>query len=131
MAVVWCEEYSVNDPDIDGQHQQLFKCFADPGEYVKSGVDDTYMRHFFTSLGVYTCLHFCFVKIFMQRRACPAAKNKEQHKELLAVYSQALQRSETEGVSEDLIQELHNYPKNWLIHNNSPHRHESEGLHQC
>jgi len=117
MAVVWREEYSVDDPDIDEQHQQIFQYLADLEENMESGVDDAYLRRFLTALGIYTRSHFCFEEILMRRRACPAAaKNKKQHKELLKTYSQVLQRFEIEGVSEDLVQELHDFLKNWLIH---------------
>jgi hemerythrin-like metal-binding protein len=117
MAVVWREEYSVDDPDIDEQHQQIFQYLADLEENMKIGVDDAYMRRFLTALGIYTRSHFCFEEILMRRRACPtAAKNKKQHKALLKAYSQVLQRFETEGISEDLVQELHDFLENWLVH---------------
>ncbi len=117
MGIAWREEYSVGDPDIDEQHQQLFQYFADLEEKMKSDMDDAYMRRFLNSLGIYTRSHFCFEEILMRQRACPvAAQNKEQHEKLLEAYSQVLQRFETEGLSEELIQELHDYLKNWLIH---------------
>jgi len=116
MAVVWSEEYSTGNSDIDEQHQQLFQYLADLEEHMKSGVDSAYMRRFLDFLGLYTRSHFCFEEICMRQKSCPVAgKNKEQHKKLLEAYTEFLHRFEVEGISDDLIKRLHDFLESWLV----------------
>ena len=115
MSVVWSEEYSTGEPEIDKQHKQLFKYLADLEEHIASGVTDEYMKQFLDYLGLYTRSHFCYEEICMRQRKCPVAKqNQEQHDKLLQAYTHYRERFEIEGASSDLLNKLHSFLLSWL-----------------
>ncbi|HXH72545.1 MAG TPA: bacteriohemerythrin [Mariprofundaceae bacterium] len=115
MSIVWSEEYSTGEPEIDKQHKQLFKYLADLEEHIASGVTDEYMKQFLDYLGLYTRSHFCYEEICMRQRKCPVAKqNQEQHDKLLQAYTHYRERFEIEGVSSDLLNKLHSFLLSWL-----------------
>ena len=116
MATAWSEEYATGDADVDEQHKQLFQYLADLEAHMESGIDAAYVKRLLDALGLYTRSHFCYEEICMRMKKCPVAeKNKEQHAKLLDAYTQFCQRFEVEGVSEDLVQRLHDFLESWLI----------------
>jgi hemerythrin-like metal-binding protein len=115
-ALAWSEDYSTGDAEIDKQHKQLFQYLADLEEHMKTGADEAYVRKFLDMLGLYTRSHFCYEEICMRARKCAVAdKNKEHHAKLLDAYKHYCLRFETEGVSNDLLQKLHDFLRSWLV----------------
>ena len=115
MSIVWSDEYSTGEPEIDKQHKQLFKYLADLEAHIASGVTDEYMKQFLDYLGLYTRSHFCYEEICMRQKKCPVAKqNQEQHDKLLQDYTHYRERFEIEGVSADLLNKLHAFLLSWL-----------------
>ena len=116
MAVVWKEEYNTGEEEVDKQHKILFKYLADLEAHMQSGIDAKYIENLLDNLGLFTRSHFCYEEICMRRMKCPVAeKNKLQHGKLLEVYNQYRQRFELEGISDDLVQKLHNFLQSWLV----------------
>jgi hemerythrin-like metal-binding protein len=117
MAVEWKDEYNTGEPEIDKQHKILFQYLADLESQMKAGdVSDRYIKMLLDNLGIFTRRHFCYEEICMRRHKCPiAAKNKEIHTKLLDAYTQYCERFEIEGMSEELVQGLHDFLESWLI----------------
>lgn len=116
MALEWKEEYNTGEPEVDKQHQILFKYLADLELHMEEGIDAHYIRILLDNLGLFTRSHFCYEEICMRRMKCPvAAKNKEQHGKLLEAYTHYVQRFELEGISDDLVQKLHDFLQSWLV----------------
>ena len=115
MSIAWSKEYETGEPEIDKQHQQLFKYLADLEAHIDSGVTDDYMKQFLDYLGLYTRSHFVYEEITMRQKKCPIAKtNQEQHDKLLQAYTHYRERFEVEGVSADLLNKLHAFLLSWL-----------------
>lgn len=116
MALVWKDEYSTGEPEVDKQHQILFKYLADLEAHMEQGIDARFVGNLFDNLGLYTRSHFCYEEICMRRFKCPAApKNKEQHAKLLEAFTHYRERFEVEGVSDDLVQKVHDFLESWLV----------------
>jgi len=116
MALAWKDEYNTGEPDVDKQHQILFKYLADLEVHMAQGIDARYVGNLLDNLGLFTRSHFCYEEICMRRAKCPAAaKNKEQHGKLLEAYTHYRERFEREGVSDDLVQKLHDFLESWLV----------------
>jgi len=116
MAVVWKDEYSTGEPEIDKQHQILFKYLDDLEDHMEQGIDASYVSNLLDNIGLFTRSHFCYEEICMRRTKCPiASKNKQHHTKLLAAYTQYCKQFETEGVSNELIQKLHDFLESWLV----------------
>lgn len=116
MALAWKEEYNTGEAEVDKQHQILFNYLADLEVQMQKGIDERYVGNLLDNLGLFTRSHFCYEEICMRRAKCPvAAKNKEQHSKLLETYVRYRERFEREGMSDDLVQKLHDLLESWLI----------------
>jgi hemerythrin-like metal-binding protein len=117
MALAWKDEYSTGENEVDKQHKILFKYLADLETHMARGdIDARYVGNLLDNLGLFTRSHFCYEEICMRRTKCPvAAKNKEQHGKLLETYTRYRERFEIEGISDDLIQRLHDFLESWLV----------------
>lgn len=116
MALVWSDEYSTGEPEVDKQHQILFKYLADLEAHMATGIDARFVGNLFDNLGLYTRSHFCYEEICMRRFKCPAAsKNKEQHAKLLEAFTFYKEKFEREGVSDELVQKVHDFLESWLV----------------
>ncbi len=117
MTIDWKDEYCTGDPDIDQQHRVLFQYLADLEAHMQAGdINERYVKNLLANLGIFTRSHFCYEEICMRTHKCAAASiNKEQHTKLLKAYTTYVQRFETEGMSEDLIQKLHDFLHSWLV----------------
>lgn len=116
MALVWSDEYSTGEPEVDKQHQILFKYLADLEAHMESGIDARFVGNLFDNLGLYTRSHFCYEEICMRRFKCPlAAKNKEQHAKLLEAFTFYKEKFEREGISDELVQKVHDFLESWLV----------------
>ncbi|MDQ6954910.1 MAG: hemerythrin family protein [Mariprofundaceae bacterium] len=117
MAIVWKEEYNTGESEVDKQHKVLFKYLEDLEDHMKAAdINDHYIKMLLDNLGIFTRSHFCYEEICMRRMKCPAAaENKMIHGKLLTAYGSFLKRFEIEGVSDDLIQKLHDFLESWLV----------------
>ncbi|MDQ6979006.1 MAG: bacteriohemerythrin [Mariprofundaceae bacterium] len=117
MTIVWKDEWCTGEDDVDKQHRVLFQYLADLEAHMSAGdVNERYVKNLLTNLGIFTRSHFCYEEICMRTHRCSvASQNKEQHIKLLAAYTQYVKRFEAEGLSEDLIQKLHDFLYSWLV----------------
>jgi len=116
MALEWKDEYNTGEDQVDKQHKILFGYLADLEDHMESGIDARYIGNLLDNVGLFTRSHFCYEEICMRRLKCPvAAKNKEQHGKLLDAYTHYRQRFELEGLSDDLVQGLHDFLQSWLV----------------
>jgi len=117
MPIVWKDEYNTGEPEVDKQHKILFKYLEDLEAHMKAGdINDHYVKMLLDNLGIFTRSHFCYEEICMRRLKCPvAAENKMIHAKLLAAYTSFRERFDLEGISDDLIQKLHDFLESWLI----------------
>jgi len=117
MTFVWKDEYNTGEPEVDKQHKILFQYLEDLENHMKAGdVNERYIGLLLDNLGIFTRSHFCYEEICMRRVKCPVAeKNKEFHGKLLDAYGRYRQRFETEGISDDLVTNLHDFLESWLV----------------
>ncbi|MDQ6974347.1 MAG: hemerythrin domain-containing protein, partial [Mariprofundaceae bacterium] len=116
MAVIWRDEYSTGEPEIDKQHKVIFQYLDDLEKHMQAGdISDLYVKNLMDQLGIFTRSHFCYEEICMRRYKCPVgAKNKEIHTKLLKTYTEYRHQLDAEGVTEDLIQKIHDFLESWL-----------------
>lgn len=116
MTIAWSEEYSTVDSQVDKQHQVLFGYLSKLEENMAKGVTERQIKSLLDNLGLYTRSHFCYEEICMRKKQCPVSeKNKEQHAKLLDAYVHYRQRFEVEGLSDELVQGLHDFLESWLV----------------
>jgi len=117
MSIDWKDEYCTGDDGIDQQHKVIFQYLADLEAHMAVGdINDRYIKNLLTNLGIFTRSHFCYEEICMRTHRCSiASTNKEHHAKLLAAFGKYVKRFEIEGVSEDLIQKLHDFLHSWLV----------------
>ncbi|MBL1352660.1 MAG: hemerythrin family protein [Zetaproteobacteria bacterium] len=117
MTVIWKDEYNTGEPEIDKQHKVIFKYLDDLEAHMQAGdIDDNYVKCLMDNLGIFTRSHFCYEEICMRRYKCPiGAKNKDIHTKLLKTYTAYRHQLDDEGVTEDLIQKIHDFIESWLL----------------
>ena len=116
MPLAWKEEYSSGEEQVDKQHKVLFGYLEKLEKNMESGVTERQLNSLLGNLGLYTRSHFCYEEICMRKLQCPVSeKNKEQHAKLLDAYVHYLHRFEVEGISDDLVQKLHDFLQSWLV----------------
>ena len=117
MAVVWSDAYSTGEPEIDKQHKIIFQYLDDLEVHMNAGdISDKYVKDLLDKLGIFTRSHFCYEEICMRRYKCPiGAKNKDIHTKLLKTYTEYRHQFDVQGVSDDLIQKVHDFLESWLL----------------
>ena len=116
MAIQWDDKYSTGNDEVDSQHKQLFSYLDDLEAHIESGADEKYVKNFMAALGIYTRTHFCYEEICMRKFKCPTAEeNKVQHGKLLEAFTEAKERFEREGVSDELLEQLRKFLISWLV----------------
>ncbi|MDQ6953453.1 MAG: hemerythrin family protein [Mariprofundaceae bacterium] len=117
MTVIWKDEYSTGEPEIDKQHKVIFKYLDDLEDHMQAGdINDDYIKNLMDQLGIFTRSHFCYEEICMRRYKCPiGAKNKDIHTKLLKTYTEYRHQLDLQGVTEDLVQKIHDFLESWLL----------------
>ena len=116
MAIKWDDKYSTGNDDIDNQHKQIFAYLDDLEDHIENGASEKWVSDFMSALGLYTRSHFCFEEVCMRRAKCDvASQNKVQHGKLLVAFTAANQRFKSEGISDELLQQLRKFLTSWLV----------------
>jgi hemerythrin len=111
----WKPEYSVQIPEIDGQHQRLFALAAELHAAMSEGKAKTVLEQSLAALVDYTKAHFTSEEQFMGRYHYPqSSAHKEEHDKLTAQVID-LQRRFRAG-EKTLSLSLMVFLKNWLEH---------------
>ena len=113
----WKDEYKVDIPEIDLHHRTLFDYVNRLDQMVSSNdfprEEAAYILQF---LGVYAKNHFAYEEACMQERKCPAAqKNQDAHGKFLEAYGGFMQRFQKEGITQDLVRQIHRMASDWLV----------------
>lgn len=122
MAIEWSTSYETGEPRIDEQHRNLVGYVnrlerllesTPPG----SPADREEVDNLLVFLESYVNTHFAYEELCMTLRGCPIArKNKEAHDRFLALYDDFTQQHRARGgASIEMLRELHETLKNWLV----------------
>lgn len=80
----WDEEYSVNNAELDGQHQRLFQIINELYATLQAGEEKHSVERTLGSLIDYTRSHFAAEEALMRQHGYPDyAAHKEMHDRLL------------------------------------------------
>lgn len=109
----WSENYEVNHPVIDLQHQQLVRIINDLYDALKEGKANDILGDIFNRLVRYTITHFHDEERIMIDNEYPGKlTHMEIHRDLIKKvhqYQQKFEKGET-GLSVDVL----NFLNNWL-----------------
>jgi hemerythrin-like metal-binding protein len=116
MSIEWDDAFCTGEDEVDNQHRMIFEYVAKLEQHIEEGIDEAKFKQFLDFMGLYVKSHFLYEEICMRQHNCPvAAKNAEQHEQLLKAYGQFCQRFQREGFSEALARELSAVVQKWLV----------------
>ena len=114
----WKNEYSVNLPDIDAQHKELFRIARELNAAMSAGHGAAILTDTLERLIAYTKKHFAHEERLMQLHKYPDyAGHKVQH-DRLTVQVLDFQRDVKEGkllVTLDIMRFLHSWLENHIL----------------
>ena len=112
----WKDHLSTTIDDVDEQHKKLFKMINDFEQQVRDDRARSGYKDVLEFLGDYVKVHFAAEEKIMEEKQCPTAQeSKEAHSKFLNVYSDFVNRFQTEGYSEPLAKELLKTTQDWLV----------------
>ncbi|HUI76868.1 MAG TPA: bacteriohemerythrin [Bryobacteraceae bacterium] len=110
----WNDSFSVRIPNIDGQHQKLFRIAGELHAAMQAGNAQAAVSNIVDSLVQYVKVHFAYEERLMEQAGYPgAAEHKAQHEDLTrqVLQFQADLQSGKRTVSISLLHFL----RNWLV----------------
>jgi len=111
----WSEKYSVGNPDIDAEHQALFRLAAELQAAVESGRAQEELAGIFARLSAYTQFHFAGEEERMRRsHFAGLAAHAREHKQLTGRLSE-LEHAFIEGKSR-VDRTTLQFLERWLSH---------------
>jgi hemerythrin len=114
-AFVWTEEYSLGQPDIDREHQALFRMARELNEAMLRGDAREELAGLFARLVAYTNFHFGNEEALMRAANYPdAASHAREHDRLTAKVA-ALEREFERGKA-TVTAETMDFLRRWLDH---------------
>lgn len=113
----WNEDLCVGVNAIDEEHKVFFRLFNTLYEAIQFGKAEEVLHPLFDGLITYTVTHFTHEEEYMFTSKYPGfAEHKEAHDHLRARVMELQKRSEEDGFSVDLSNELFAFMKSWLTH---------------
>lgn len=111
--MVWSKEYEVGVPEIDEQHQRLFKMINDLNEAMTLGRGKDVLDRILTGLVDYTARHFKTEEMYMDKAGYPELdSHREVHVRLTDKVHEMVDRYKTGEVGLGI--ELLNFLQDWL-----------------
>jgi len=111
--ITWSDALSVNDPEIDSQHQQLIGMINDLHEAMREGKTQSIMGNLFNRLIEYTAKHFSYEEKRMKDCGYPnLVEHKAKHADLVKQVI-ALQGKFHSG-SQHINMKVMNFLKEWI-----------------
>lgn len=111
--ITWSDALSVNDPEIDSQHQQLIGMINDLHEAMREGKTQSIMGNLFNRLIEYTTKHFSYEEKRMEDCGYPnLVEHKAKHADLVKQVI-ALQGKFHSG-SQHINMKVMNFLKEWI-----------------
>ncbi len=112
--IVWSDALSVDDPEIDQQHQKLVGMINALHEAMMSGRTQSVIGNLLNNLVDYTVEHFSYEEGRMQAGHYPDfAQHKKKHTDLIQQVA-ALQEKFNRGTQNVISVELMNFLKDWI-----------------
>jgi hemerythrin len=114
-AFAWKREYSLGQPDIDREHQALFRIAQELNQAMLRGDAHQDLAGMFARLVAYTKFHFSNEEALMRRANYPdTSSHIEEHDRLTAKVA-ALERQFEEGKA-TVTNETMKFLRRWLDH---------------
>lgn len=112
----WSSSLSVNVPEIDKQHQQLFKALADLQEAMKAGKGKEEVVKVLNFLSDYVDKHFSDEEILMKKNNYPDfEKHKQIHEKFKAFVKEQKQKLSAQGADLSLVIQIQQQVGDWLV----------------
>lgn len=114
QEIVWKEEFSVRNAEIDKQHKQLFDILNKLIESKESSVNSKIIADTLTEMVNYAREHFKTEEMFMADYGYPEFEfHKRSHKEFIK--NTGLMSLRIMEGDKNIPEEMLNYLKNWLV----------------
>ena len=116
MPVCWDAKYESGDATVDQQHQALFNYVNKlETQLYAVTIDQELVRSVVQYMSLYAQTHFVYEELCMHRVRCPVAQgNREAHEKFVIVVEKFENRLEQQGVTPDLVEQLHRVCSDWL-----------------
>ena len=117
MPVRWEAKYESGDATVDQQHQSLFNYVNKlETQLFAAAIDQELVRSVVQYMVLYAQTHFVYEELCMHRMRCPVAQvNREAHERFVVIAEKFEARLEQEGVTADLVDQLHRVCSDWLV----------------
>jgi hemerythrin-like metal-binding domain len=116
--MVWSPEYAVGVPEIDDQHQKLFKMINDLNEAMALGRGKDVLDRILAGLVDYTARHFQTEEYYMEKANYPELEShREVHKRLTDKVHEMVDRYKTgeAGLGIELLDFLQDWLKKHIL----------------
>jgi len=115
MSIQWTPAMSTGVPEIDAQHQELFRQINALGDAMLKREGTSKVVQTIDFLLKYTNEDFSAEEAYMDRHQCPvAAVNKRAHDDLKKTLAEKRRMIDQGGVNSALVLELKSLLGNWL-----------------
>lgn len=115
MLVKWLPEYTVGVPEIDRQHQELFRKINDLLEACHRGEGKQVLGGVFSFLAEYVKIHFGTEEKAMVAHAYPDYQvHRAEHKKFIESFLQLKAKFEAEGAGIWLVAHTNRIVVDWL-----------------
>jgi len=113
VLIAWSNALSVNDPDIDQQHQQLIRMINDLHHAMRTGQTESVMGNLFNRLVGYTVEHFSYEEGRMAACRYPnLSAHKEKHADLVQQVTALQERFA--GGNQHINTKVMRFLKDWI-----------------
>lgn len=111
----WSDKFSTGVPEIDAQHQELFRQVNRLLEACMQGGGKHLLPEIFDFLGKYALEHFATEERYMTRYAYPKlAEHKKVHEDFVQTFLDFRKKAETEGSGVNLVVQVNRTLVDWL-----------------
>jgi hemerythrin len=114
LAVQWDPALALGDPDIDGQHEELFRRFGALVQAMQSGNRDD-IRVLFDVLGEHVAKHFAAEERVMAETRYPGANvHAAAHARFVREYGELRALFDANGATQGVVVKTRTWIEGWL-----------------
>ncbi len=115
--VVWSDEYSTGNREIDKQHKDLFNFLNKLNDCLDNEIyHGPQMESLMGFLTAYTKSHFIYEEMCMRTRICPIKeKNEKAHTNFIDYYTNFMNEYRYTNEPQKLLEDLAVFLKKWLV----------------
>lgn len=111
----WTPDLAVGVPEIDKQHQEIFKAINDLLEACKQGKGKQTVGDVISFLGQYVVEHFGAEEKYMSELGFPGyAAHKEMHDQFIQSFTQLKEKFDKDGPGLNLVVQTNKIVVDWL-----------------